>query len=118
MVSHTQETTGRSRPALLPARLTPINQCTIASAKQPLGWALTFELEVPPVKYLLAIGVVETENQPISSMILLDREFLHSGMTTISSRGIASSVTLSIIRWAMTSSGGVWVSHSERERSW
>jgi hypothetical protein len=39
------------------------------------------------------------------------------GITARFSLGIASSVALSIPRWASTSSDGVWVSHSESERS-
>ncbi len=46
------------------------------------------------------------------------RQRFHSGMITVSSRGMASSFALSRFRCAITSSGGVWVSHSERERSW
>jgi hypothetical protein len=41
-----------------------------------------------------------------------------SGITTTSSLGMMSSVALSIPRWAITRSGGVWVSHSDKARSW
>ena len=41
-----------------------------------------------------------------------------SGITTTSSLGMTSSVALSIPRWAITRSGGVWVSHSDKARSW
>src|SRR5258705_10805630 len=41
----------------------------------------------------------------------------YPGMMTTSSFGIASNVALSMRRCAMTSSGGVWASHSDSERS-
>jgi hypothetical protein len=46
------------------------------------------------------------------------RSLIYFGITTTSSFGRASSVALSMRRWAITSSGGVCASHSESERSW
>ncbi len=40
------------------------------------------------------------------------------GITTAPSFGKESSVALSIPRWASTSSGGVCVSHSDKDKSW
>jgi len=42
---------------------------------------------------------------------------IYFGSTTTSSLGRASRVALSIPRWAITSSGGVCVSHSESDKS-
>lgn len=57
---------------------------------------------------------IERRVNPTAS---LRRKRNYSGITTISSRGMASRVARSTFKWAMTSSGGVWVSHSESERS-
>jgi len=45
-------------------------------------------------------------------------QWLYSGMMTTSPRGMALSVPRSMLRWAITRSGGVCVSHWDRERSW
>jgi hypothetical protein len=98
-------------------------KCSGAVPSLPLRMTLIFSLlrsflspdSLPPWFFVPRFGPLASSSTGACDISATEPPY--PGITTNLSFGIASSVARSMLRWAITSSGGVWANHSDSDKS-